>query len=196
MKIRKILCALVGVGLIGAVMPNSKAADKEKPSADVEARVTQTIKDNFPDAVITKMGKENEDGLAFISVDFTSKGSKVEADVMADGTLVGSEVGADLKTFPKAAAKALKKATKGMTIKETEVSTTYAKADPNDKTGLKAVKLAQPAIAYEVAVEKDGHKGEFAVDAQGKILERPNWAESGKRGEKGQKDEKEEHEKD
>jgi activator of 2-hydroxyglutaryl-CoA dehydratase len=183
MKVQNILCALASLGLLGFALPSASAAEKEKPNADVEARVTQTIKENFPDAVITDMGKETEDGLTFIGVDFTSKGTKVEADVMADGTLVGTEVAGELKAFPKAARKALKKATKGMTVKETEIATTYAKADPNDKSGLKATKLAQPIIAYEMAVEKDGHKGEFAVDADGKFLEIPKWAKEGEKSE-------------
>lgn len=176
MKVRNILWALASLGLLGSVLPSVLAAEKEKPSADVEARVTQTIKDKFPNAVITNMGKETEDGLTFIGVDFSSKGTRVEADVMADGTLVGTEEAGDLKTFPKAARKALKKATKGMTVKETEIATTYAKADPNDKTGLKAIKLPQPTVAYEVGVEKDGKKGEFAVDATGNFVEKPKWA--------------------
>jgi hypothetical protein len=183
MKVKNILLALASLGLFGSVLPSVTAAEKEKPSADVEARVTQTIKANFPEVVITKMGTETEDGLTFIGVDFTSKGTKIEADVMADGLLVGSEAAGDLKTFPKAAVKALKKATKGMTIKETEIATTYAKADPNDKTGLKAIKLQQRIIAYEMVVEKDGHKGEFSVDADGKILESPKWAKQGGKSE-------------
>lgn len=155
----------------------------------MEARVTQTIKHAFPDAVITKMGKETEDGLVFIGVDFTSKGTAVEADVTADGTLVGTEVAGELKAFPKAARKALKKATKGMRIKETEVATTYAKADPRDKSGLKTIKLEQPTVASEMEVEMNGRRGEFAVDAGGRILEAPKWAkEGGKSEEKEDKD--------
>lgn len=194
MKRTTIVCGLLGVGLVGALLPNTLAAEKEKPSAAAAARVTETIKSKFPDAVITKMGKESEDGLSFIGVDFTLKGAKVEADVMEDGTLVGTEVAADISTFPKAAAKALKKATKGMTIKETEIATTYAKADPNDKTGMKAVTLAQPKIAYETAVQKEGKKGEFAVDADGNILESPKWAASANSKSEGEKKEKEEKE--
>jgi hypothetical protein len=189
MKQTMIVCGLLGVGLVGALLPNALGAEKEKPSATVAARVTETIKSKFPDAVITQMGKESEDGLSFIGVDFTLNGAKVEADVMEDGTLVGTEVAGDINTFPKPAAKALKKATNGMTVKETEIATTYAKADPNDKTGMKAVTLAQPKIAYEMAVEKDGKKGEFAVDADGNILESPKWASHSKA--EGEKKEKE-----
>lgn len=193
MKLQKILCALASVGLIGAALPRALAADKEKPSADVEARVTQVIKAKYPDAAIRGMAKESEDGLSFIGVQMTSKGTKMDVDVMEDGTLVGSEEEADVKAFPKAAAKALKKATKGMTIKATEIAKTYAKADPNDKTGTKAIMLTEPIVAYEMDVEmdveKDGQKGEFAVDANGKFLETPKWAAAGGKSKgKGEKD--------
>lgn len=176
MKRKSILWGLASISLIAIVAPGALAADKEKPSAEVEARVSQVLQAKYPDVVIKGMGKETEDGLSFVGVEMTSKGTKMEVDVMEDGTLVGSEEEADVKTFPKPAAKALKKATKGMTVKATEIAKTYAKADPNDKTGTKAVTLAEPTVAYEMDVEKDGHKGEFAVDAEGKILESPKWA--------------------
>jgi hypothetical protein len=186
MKLQNILCTLTSVGLMGAVLPSAWAADKEKPSTDVEARVTQVIKAAYPDVTITGMAKESEDGLSFIGVQMTSTGNKIDVDVMEDGTLVGSEEAAEIKAFPKAAAKALKKATKGMTIKANEIAKTYAKADPNDKTGTKAVKLAEPIVAYEMDVEKDGQKGEFAVDTNGKFLETPKWAAKG--GKSGRKE--------
>ncbi|HEX4646838.1 MAG TPA: hypothetical protein VH598_14640 [Verrucomicrobiae bacterium] len=183
MKLQKILCALAGVGLISAALPGVLAADKEKPSADVQARVTQVIKAKYPDATIGGMAKETEDGLSFIGVKLTSNGTKMDVDVMEDGTLVESEEQADIKTFPKPAATALKKATKGMKIKATEIARTYAKADPNNKTGTKAITLPEPIVAYEMDVEKDGKKGEFAVDANGKFLETPKWAAGGGKSE-------------
>jgi hypothetical protein len=191
MKLQKILCVLASAGLIGTMLPGAFAADKEKPGTDVETRVTRVIKAKYPDAVIGGMGKENEDGLTFIGVELTTGGIKMDMDVMEDGTLVGSEQASEVSAFPKAAAKALKKATKGMTIKATEIATTYAKADPNDKTGTKAITLPEPTIAYEMDVEKDGKKGEFSVDANGKFLETPKWAKEGEKSEKNEKEEKE-----
>ena len=88
---------------------------------------------------------------------------------------------ADITTFPKAAAKALKKATKGMKIIDTEIAKTFAKAAKDDPTGTRAVKLAEPIIAYEADVEKDGKKGEFSVSADGTILESPKWANTGEK---------------
>lgn len=189
MKSQKIFCVLAAVGLIGAAPSGAFAADKEKPSADVAARVTQVIKAKYPDAAIEVMGKEAEDGLSFIGVQMTAHGTKIDVDVMEDGTLVGSEQEAEVKSFPKPAAKALKKATKGMKIKTTEIATTYAKADPNDKTGTRAITLKEPIVAYEMDVEKDGHKGEFAVDADGKFLETPKWAAEGEKSEETEKKE-------
>jgi len=43
------------------------------------------------------------------------------------------------------------------------------------------VKLAEPIIAYEADVEKDGKKGEFSISAEGSILESPKWAKSGEK---------------
>jgi len=37
-------------------------------------------------------------------------------------------------------------------------------------------KLPEPMIPYEADVEKDGRKGEFAFDTNGKLLESPSWA--------------------
>ena len=36
--------------------------------------------------------------------------------------------------------------------------------------------MPEPAVSYEMVAEKDGKKGEFAVDAGGKLLEAPKWA--------------------
>ena len=177
MKLRTIVCALLGAGLLGAVLPAALATEKEKPSAEVEAKVAQVIKAAYPEVVIISMAKGNEDGLEVVGVAFTSKGNKMDADVTPDGILVGTEEAADIKTFPRAAAVALRKATKGM--KTTfEIAKTYAKGEKDASGAMKVVKLAAPIIAYEADVEKDGQKGEFAVDADGKMLESPKWAEA------------------
>lgn len=178
MNLKVIMYALVGLGLAATVQQKALAAPKEKPSAEVEAKITVALKAAYPDVVIIEMGKETEDGLSFVGVTLTSKGNKMDADVTEDGTIVGTEETTDITTFPKPAAKALKTATKDMTVKSTEIAKTYAEADKNDKSGTKAVKLAQPTVAYEADVEKDGQKGEFAFSADGTILESPKWAKS------------------
>src|SRR6267378_1602829 len=124
MKLQNVLYVLASVGLMGTALPGALGAEKEKPSAEVAARVTQAIKAKYPDAAINGMAKETEDGLSFIGVQLTANGTEMDVDVMEDGTLVGSEEAADAKAFPKPAAKALKKATKGMTIKATEIAKT------------------------------------------------------------------------
>ena len=86
----------------------------------------------------------------------------------------------------KPAAKKLKKLTKGMTVKAIEIAKTFAKADKNGKV----VKLAEPTIAYEADVEKDGKSGEFAVSADGKVLESPKWAEADDEKSEGKKSDK------
>ena len=81
----------------------------------------------------------------------------------------------EISALPAKAAAALKAATKGMTIRMTEIATTYAVADKNDSSGDKAVKLDQPTVAYEQGVRQGTKKGSFAVNADGKILESPKW---------------------
>jgi hypothetical protein len=148
-----------------------------KPAIEVQTKVSQAIKEAFPDAVIGDMAKENEDGLDVIAVGFTSKGVKIDADVTPDGILVETEQAADIKTFPQPAADALKKATLGMKA-SFEIARTFAKAEKTASGSMKVTKLAKPVVAYEADVEKDGKKGEFAFDAEGKLLESPKWAKT------------------
>lgn len=175
MKSNTILLALIGAGLATALSQNLLAAPKEKPTPEVEAKLTTVIKDRYPDASITSMAKESEDGLNFVGIQFTSNGRQIDADVMEDGTLVETEETADVNSFPKPAADALKAATKGLKVDTFEIATTYAVAAKDDPTATKAVKLDEPKVAYEADVEKI-QKGEFSLSADGSILESPAWA--------------------
>lgn len=179
------MCVLGSVGIVGAILPNALAESKnEKPGAEAAAKITQALKAVYPDAVIGEMGKETEDGISFYEVGLTVKGTKMDADVTSDGTIIETEQEADMQTFPKAAADAIKKAAKGMKISGGELTTTYAKAVKDDTTGdiqtIRVVKLTAPTISYEVDVKKDGREGEIAASAEGTILESPKWAKTGK----------------
>ncbi len=190
-----IISALAGLGLVSLLASNTVAAEKEKPAPEVQAKVARAIRDVFPDAVIGEMVKENEDGLDVIGVALMSKGNKIGADVTPDGILVETEEPGEIMSFPQPAAKALKKATRGMKA-SFEVAKTFAKSEKDSSGGMKVTKLAVPAIAYEADVEKDGKKGEFAFDAEGKLLESPKWAKAGsseksEKSEKGEKEDKE-----
>jgi hypothetical protein len=53
-----IISALVALGLTGAVASSIAAEEKEeKPSVDIQAKVTDTIKAAYPDADITAITK-------------------------------------------------------------------------------------------------------------------------------------------
>lgn len=188
MKLNILVKAFVALGLATGFSA-TRAAEKEKPTPEVQEKVTKAIKEAFPDAVIGEMAKEKEDGLDVIGVLFTSNGKKIDGDVTPDGILVETEEAADISTFPEPAAKALKKATKKMKA-SFEIARTFAKAEKDASGTMKVTKLAGPTIAYEADVEKDGKKGEFAFDAEGKLLESPKWAKAGTK-EKGEKEEKE-----
>ena len=183
--------ALAGLGLVGVAQPGAWAADKAKPSADVEAKVTDVLKKAYPEVVITSMAVENEDGVDVIGVTFTTKGNKMDADVTPDGILFGTEEPGDITKFPKPAAKTLKAAlakdlkdaATGMTASY-EIAKSFAKGEKDATGTMKVVKLDAPVVAYEADVAKDGKKGEYSVSADGKILESPSWAS----GEKDDKD--------
>jgi hypothetical protein len=195
MKLNNVIVALTALGLAGGLSSSTLAAEKEKPAPEVQEKVSKAIKDAFPDAVVSEMAKENENGLDIVEVKFTSKGSKIEADVTPDGTLVETEEAADITTFPEPAAKALNKATKEMKGNY-KIVRTFAKAEKDASGATKVTKLSEPKVAYEANVEKDGQKGEFVFDADGKLLESPKWAKvkSKEKSEAGEKEEKEEKE--
>lgn len=199
MKTKNIIGALLGLGLVGGILPcvlaeNEKDDDSAKPTPAAEAKITQAIKAVYPDAVIGKIGKESEDGISFYEANLTVKGNKVDVDVTSDGTIIETEAAADLTTFPAPAAAAIKKAADGMKITGSDVITTYAKAVKDDSTGdtqvTHVVKLAQPTTSYEVDVEKDGNKGDLDVSADGTVLEMPKWAKAAQKA--GAKDEEKE----
>jgi hypothetical protein len=184
MKLKNILYTVLGLGLAGAILPNVLAqAKKDAPSAEATAKITAAIKALYPEAVIGKMGKEEEDGISFYEVALTVKGNKIDANVTSDGTIIETEETTDMKLFPKAASEAIAKAAKGMKITGGELVKTFAKAVKDDSTGdtqvTHVVKLAEPTISYEVAVEQGTNKGELAVSAGGKVLETPKWAKTG-----------------
>src|SRR5271157_4249188 len=101
MKLKNIMSALVGLGLVGGVLPlalaqSGKEGESGKPPPAVEATITQAIKAAYPDAVIKKMGKESEDGISFYEVKLTVNGNKMDADVTSDGTIIETEAAADI----------------------------------------------------------------------------------------------------
>ena len=162
--------------LILAAAPALHADDNDEAG---KAKVKKAIVEAFPKAEITKIGKEVEDGIPLITVDFTVDGKKMDGDVSESGVLIAVEEPADMNDFPKAAAKAIKKVAKGAKIKLTEINHKYATAEKDAKTGVITVtKLAEPLLAYEADLEKDGLTGEVAVSAEGKVIEMPKWAKA------------------
>ncbi len=153
------------------------AVSADKPDAATTTRITQAITTVHPGAKITNVGKETEDGIEFYEVAFDFNGKSLEGDVTAEGVLLNTEETAELRTFPAAAATALKKLTKGLKVKTTEISRKYARAEKDKSTGaVKVTKFPLPIVAYEAEVTKGGRSGEFAVSADGTVIERPKWA--------------------
>jgi hypothetical protein len=60
-NIKSILFALLALGIASFAASTAIAADKVKPSPDIEAKITETLKATFPEVVIKSMMFQNRD---------------------------------------------------------------------------------------------------------------------------------------
>src|ERR1700694_3344615 len=124
MKSKNAIYVLLAVGLTGVVLPNALAQDK--PNAEAEAKLSQTLKARYAEVNITGIKKSKRTDIDLYGVEFTSQKKKMDADITGDGTIIETEEDGDIKTFPKPAAKALKKAIKGLKVDAIEINHKYA----------------------------------------------------------------------
>jgi hypothetical protein len=170
---------LLVAGFTCAGIAGAKAESETKPAPDVEAKITAAVKAEYPGATIKKVKGETEDGISFYEAKFTSNGKKLEADVMADGTILETEERADIETFPSAAAQAIKAGSDGGKIHHAEISHKFADAKKDAISGsVKVTKLSTPVVTYEAELKKEGKKAEISVGADGTVLESPKWKAS------------------
>ena len=107
------------VGLVGLVLlaGGARAGDKV-PLDKVPKAVMDAIKARFPDADITSVEKETEDGKVVYDIELKSKGRKYEMDIKEDGTVLEVENEIPVKNLPEAVTKALDAKYPKSTIKE------------------------------------------------------------------------------
>jgi hypothetical protein len=155
-------------------------AAEKKSASETEADVTRAIKDVYPDATVGKLKKAKSEGTNDVySVEFTSKGARMTADVVQDGTILEVEEPGDISTFPAAANAAVRKAITGMGIKDNgvRVGHTYAEIRKDDSGEPTVVKLAEPLTTYRADVANNlGTPGKFSFKADGSVVDRPAWA--------------------
>jgi uncharacterized membrane protein YkoI len=156
---RKGLWSVALLGLVGLVM--AARADGEKVPLDkVPKAVMDAIQDRFPDADITSVEKETEDGKIVYDIELKSKGKKYEMDIQENGTIIEIEKEAAVKDLPEGVTKALEAKYPKATIKEVmEVNKVKGKTETPDH--------------YEVVlVTADKKKIEITVSLDGKTIKK------------------------
>ncbi len=148
---------IVVVGLI--VVATSAGAEDEKAeklSPDkLPKKVMDTIKKRFPGAEITSAEKEKEDGKVVYDIELTAGGTKYEADILEDGTII--EIEKEIKEAPAAVAKGV--LAKYPKAKIVEVMERYKVKDKKETLS-----------DYEITIEDGGKKTEVIVSLDGKTV--------------------------
>jgi hypothetical protein len=151
----------------------------EKPSAEVEAKMTEALKTDYPDAALGEFRKVKDAGTNKIfAVEFTARGDKMRAQVASDGTIVETEEPGDIKTFPAAASDALRKAITAMGTKDNGIrfGRTYFEVQEGGTNGVALVKLSEPMLTYRADVANNkGKPGKYSFKADGTQVEQPTW---------------------
>jgi Putative beta-lactamase-inhibitor-like, PepSY-like len=147
----------MGVGVVvGLVLLASAARAGDKVPLDkVPKAVTDAIKGRFPDAEVTSVEKETEDGAVVYDVELKHKGIKHEMDIKEDGTILEIENEIPAKNLPEAVTKALDAKYPKATIKEVmEVNKVSGKDEKLDHYEVTLETAEKKSI--EVTVSLDG----------------------------------------
>src|SRR5262249_18864229 len=116
------------------------------------------IKARFPQAKITSVEKETENGKVVYDIELTEKGRKYEMDIKEDGTVLEIEKKVAAKDVPPAVTKALRDKYPNATVKDV--------MEVNKVEGRR-----ETPIHYEVTLESaDGKKFEVIVSLDGKSI--------------------------
>jgi uncharacterized membrane protein YkoI len=146
-------CVVLGLVAFGVALAEDKA---EKLSPDkLPKAVANAIKARFPEAKVTSAEKEVEDGKTVFDIELTSGGTKYEADILEDGTII--EIEKEIKEAPEAV-------TKGVMAK-------YPKAKIVEVMERYKVKDKKETLSdYEITIEDGGKKTEVVVSLDGKTV--------------------------
>jgi len=135
---------------------------QEKNSSDIDMiprPVLETLNTKFPNAVISKWTKENEDSLIIYDIEFEKDGLKLETDIKVDGTIHNWEKQIELEEVPKPVKDAVEKK--------------YPKYIPEEIMMITAIIDGKDVLeGYEIVLlTSDNKKVEVTVAPDGKILE-------------------------
>jgi len=159
------MAVLCGLALVPATARAQKPGAEKLPEA-----VRKTFEAKFPGAEIEKIESEEEGGVMVYDVEFRHEGHEKETDIAADGTMLEFTLVIEARAVPEAAMKPIRAAAEGARMKRVEeIKITH------ETRGGKVVKLPRTATHYAVEMTKGGKTAEIVVDADGKVVEEPNW---------------------
>jgi hypothetical protein len=133
---------------------------KKVPLDKIPKAIKDAINGRFPDAEITGVEKETEDGKVMFDVELKHKGVKYEMDIQEDGTIIEIEKEIPLKDVPEVITKA--------------VLAKYPKATIKEVMEMYKVKGKEETLtSYEATIETaDKKKMEVIVSLDGKSVKK------------------------
>jgi hypothetical protein len=127
--------------------------------------VAKTFKATFPNAEITKVDVDAEDGVAVYDLEFKDGSTEKETDITADGTMLEFTIVVDAGDVPTAAMQTLRQTAKGALIRRIE----YIEISYETKDG-SVVKLPKSIIHYAVEIARGGKVAEIVVNPDGTMV--------------------------
>ena len=171
MKSSRLLLFGISITLLFASIATAQEGKEERIKvAQIPAVVTQSIKTNCPNCVITKASREVENGVTVYDLEF--KRGQGEMDVAADGSIIDRETVTKEKDVPAPALAAIRNA--GGKIRQ--IVKDEVRAELKDGS---IIKLDTPKYLYEADLEKGDQVAEIEVSADGKVVEAPKWRKKG-----------------
>jgi uncharacterized membrane protein YkoI len=149
----------VAIAIALLVFTAASADDAKKVPLDkIPKAIKDAINARFPDAEITSVEKETEDGKVVFDVELKHKGRKYEMDIQEDGTVIEIEKEVPVKDAPEAITKA--------------VLAKYPKSIIQEVMEMYKVKGKEETLtSYEVTIETaDKKKMELVVSLDGKSV--------------------------
>lgn len=179
--------AAAGLAAVVLMAGVTYAEEGCKAKVELPEAAAKAIKDAFPEAAITGVEAEDEDGMKVFEVELKVGAGEVTVSVAPCGTILEVETVVAIKDVPKAAAEAIQKAAEGAQIKGIEKAEIRAEIKKDDAGKCSIVKLEKAKIVYEADLIKGDQTGEIVVAADGTIVEALKWVSAKDEKEKGEK---------
>jgi uncharacterized membrane protein YkoI len=164
---------LFGAALIGlAFFSTTAQAQKTEAAGKLPDPVRKAFHAKFPRGEILKVDAEEENGVNVYDIEFKDGNVEKEMDIAADGTVIEITTVVEPRLVPQAVLYAISHAAPDGKFRRIE----RVEASYQTKEG-KTVKLAKPAICFEVEVTKGKQVAEIVIAPDGKVLKPAKWSE-------------------